>query len=63
VPMVTVPSLRGTTAGCISAWTGHLRRSDRVEAPERISFGGQPTRDAHAQGANANEPADPPCHQ
>jgi len=63
VPMVTVPAFRGIATGCISARTGHLRRADRAEAPERISFGGQPTRAAHAQGADANEPANPSCHQ
>src|SRR6267143_5722056 len=46
--MVAVPALRGITTGCLSARTGHLRRADRAEAPERIGLGGQPTCTAHA---------------
>src|ERR1700730_7833062 len=61
--MVTVPALGGITASCISAWTRHLRRADRAAAPEPIGLSGQSARAAHAQGADANEPANPPCHQ
>jgi hypothetical protein len=63
MPMVTVPALGGITAGCLSAGTGRLHRADPTAAPERIGGGGQPTRAAHAQGADTNEPANPPCHQ
>jgi hypothetical protein len=63
VPMVTVPALGGITAGCISAGAGRLRRADSTAAPERIGRGGQSTRAAHAQGADANERANPSCHQ
>src|SRR5229473_3169137 len=63
VPMVTVSALRRITSGCISVWAGHLRRADRTAAPERIGLGGQPTCAAHAQGVDADEPANPPCHQ
>jgi transposase len=40
-----------------------LCRADPTAAPERIGGGGQSTRAAHAQGADANESANPPCHQ
>src|SRR5258707_4503631 len=63
VPMVTVPALRRITAGCISARAGHLRRANHTAAPERIGRGGQSTRAAHAQGPDANELTNPPCHQ
>src|SRR5258707_273101 len=63
VPMVTVPALGGITAGCLSAGAGCLRRADPTAAPERIASGGQPTRAAHAQGADANESANPPRHR
>jgi hypothetical protein len=40
-----------------------LRCADHTAAPERIGRSGQSTRAAHAQGADANEPANPSCHQ
>jgi hypothetical protein len=63
MPMVTVPALGGITASCISAWAGRLRCADHTAAPERIGRSGQSARAAHAQGADANEPANPSCHQ
>jgi transposase len=50
------------SVGCISAWAGHLRPADPAAASERIGLSGQP-RAAYAQGADANEPANPSCHQ
>jgi len=63
MPMVAVPAFGGITASCISAGAGRLRGADHTAAPERIGGSGQSTRAAHAQGADANEPANPSCHQ
>jgi hypothetical protein len=63
MPMVTVSALRGITASSVSAGAGRLRRADHTAAPERIGRSGQSTRAAHAEGADANEPANPSCHQ
>src|SRR6267378_2980573 len=59
MPMVTVPALGGITASCISAGAGRLRCANHTAAQERIGRSGQSTRAAHAQGADANEPANP----
>src|SRR5215472_12381842 len=63
VSMVTVSALGGIIAGGISAWTRHLRHTDLAASPERIGFGGQSTRAAHAQSTDANEHTNPSRHQ
>ena len=63
VPMVAVPALCRITAGCLSTGAGRLCPADPTATPKRINSGGQSTRAAHAQSVDANESANPPCHQ